>query len=198
VTALPQPPGRLLTIGEYSALPEDEQFRAELQEGVVVMSPSPAPPHNFAAGELFLQLAPQLPGAVHAILDVDIDLEFGDPDGPGQARRPDLVVIERSALRRTASSGGLLRASEVLIVVEIVSPGSKRMDHVVKRAEYADAGIPHYWVVDLDAPVSLVNCHLAGEFGYHDGGSVTGGFRTAVPFPIELDLGRLAVPGEQV
>jgi Uma2 family endonuclease len=30
------------------------------------------------------------------------------------------------------------------LVVEIVSPGSHRTDHVIKRGEYADAGIPHY------------------------------------------------------
>jgi len=66
-----------------------------------------------------------------------------------------------------------LRASEVLIVVEIVSPGSVRMDNKTKRHEYADAGIPHYWILDVDKPVSLIDCHLAGEFGYQDGGSIT-------------------------
>jgi Putative restriction endonuclease len=57
--------------------------------------------------------------------------------------------------------GGLLRASDVLVVVEIASPGSQRLDHVVKRHEYADAGIGHYWIVDLDEPVTLLDCHLA-------------------------------------
>ena len=54
-------------------------------------------------------------------------------------------------------------------MAEFVSPGSKPTDHVAKRADYADAGIPHYWIVDLDEPVSLIACHLAGEFGYVDG-----------------------------
>jgi hypothetical protein len=58
----------------------------------------------------------------------------------------------------------------------------------VKRAEYADAGIPHYWIVDLDEPVSLVACRLAGELGYVDPGAVNGTFRTTVPFPVEIDL----------
>ncbi|MGH3611494.1 MAG: Uma2 family endonuclease [Pseudonocardia sp.] len=34
--------------------------------------------------------------------------------------------------------------------MEVLSPGSHRTDHVAKRADYADAGIPHYWIVDLD------------------------------------------------
>jgi Uma2 family endonuclease len=79
-------------------------------------------------------------------------------------------------------------ASDVLLAVEVVSPGSRRTDHVMKRAEYADAGIPHYWIVDLDEPMSLLDCHLAGEFGYVDGGAVTGVFRTIEPFPLEIDL----------
>ena len=70
-------------------------------------------------------------------------------------------------------------------------PGSKRTDHVAKRADYADAGIPHYWIVDLDDPISLVACHRGGELGYIDGGAVTGVFDTTEPFPVRLDLGAL-------
>jgi Uma2 family endonuclease len=76
-------------------------------------------------------------------------------------RRPDLIVVDYKAIERVDSDGGLLRASAVLVVVEIVSPGSRRLDHVGKRHEYADASIGHYWIVDLDEPVTLLDCHLA-------------------------------------
>jgi hypothetical protein len=62
---------------------------------------------------------------------------------------------------------------------------------VAKRDEYADAGIPHYWIVDPTEPVSLPACHLAGEFGYADDGSVTGRFTATEPFPVEIDLDAL-------
>jgi Uma2 family endonuclease len=87
--------------------------------------------------------------------------------------------------------GGIIRAPEVVVTAEFVSPGSRRTDHVAKRADYADAGIPHYWIVDLDNPISLVACHLGGELGYVDGGAVTGIFSTTEPFPVRLDLGAL-------
>jgi Uma2 family endonuclease len=106
-------------------------------------------------------------------------------------RRPDLIVVRREARLRVRREGGVIRASEVVVAVEIVSPGSRRMDHMMKRAEYAEAGIPHYWIVDLDDPVSLLACHLAGEFGFVDGGAVTGVFRTTEPFPVEIDLDAL-------
>ena len=33
---------------------------------------------------------------------------------------------------------------------------------------------PLAWIVDLDEPVSLLDCYLAESFGYQDGGSITG------------------------
>ena len=86
----------------------------------------------------------------------------------------------------------MIRASDVLVVVELVSPSSRRTDHVIKRGEYADAGIAHYWIVDLAEPVSLLACHLAGEFGYVDGAAATGTVTTTTtPFAVEIDLSAL-------
>jgi hypothetical protein len=66
---------------------------------------------------------------------------------------------------------------------------------VERRAEYADAGIGHYWIVDLDAPVSLLPLRLAGDLGYAEDTEVTGDCTVERPFPINLQLDRL-VPAE--
>jgi Uma2 family endonuclease len=196
MTALPQwlaqqPPERLLTAAEYAALPEDDQHRWELQEGIMVVSPSPAPRHMIIMAGLIVQLTGQLPVDLQIIPDVDIDLELVPPDEPGSSRRPDLIVVDRAGVDRVERDGGLIRASDVRLIVEIVSPGSKRRDHVIKRGEYADAGIPHYWIIDPEPPLSLLNCHLAEPFGYQDGGEVTGTFATTMPFPVRIELDRL-------
>jgi Uma2 family endonuclease len=191
MTALTQPPGRLLSIADYAALPEDDRNRWELQEGNLVRSPSPTPRHMVAAAELYTQLWNQLPGDLCAVPDVDLDVELSPAGQPGTARRPDLVVVRRSEFVRVDREGGLLRAAETLLVVEIVSPGSRRTDNLIKRGEYADAGIPYYWIIEVAAPVTLVACHLAGEFGYQDGGAVTGVFETAQPFTVRVDLAAL-------
>src|SRR5207247_1076221 len=143
MTAVPLPPAHLLTVGEYAALGEDDSGRSELMEGNLVMSPSPSPDHNMAALRIAVQLLPQLPQDLEVITDVDIDLAVAPADQPGFSRRPDVIVVRRSARQRVRIEGGLIRASEMLVVIEIVSPGSRRTDNVVKRAEYADAGIPH-------------------------------------------------------
>jgi Uma2 family endonuclease len=191
MTALPQPPDHLLTTAEYAKLGEIEPGYTELMEGRLLMSPSPAPDHNFASLELAMQLRPQLPDHLEVIQDVDVDLELVPADQPGFSRRPDLVIVQRTARRRVRHEGGMIRASEVVVVVEIVSPGSRRTDYMVKRGEYADAHIPRYLIVDLGDPVSLVDCHLAGEFGYAAAGAVTGKFTTTEPSPIHLRVDEL-------
>jgi Uma2 family endonuclease len=197
VTALPQgwPSSpefdHPMTIAEYERLPEDTVHRWELQEGSLVMSPSPKSRQMYTATKLAVQLDPQLPTDLCAIVELDINLELSAPDEPGNVRRPDLLIVEEAAYELSDTEDRLLRASEVLVVVEVISPGSVRMDNITKRHEYADAGIPHYWIIDVNDPVSLVECHLAGEFGYQDNGGVTGEFTTTVPFPMRVDLNRL-------
>ena len=181
----------LLTIGEYAALGETEHGYTELIEGRLIMSPSPVPDHNNAELELAFALRPRLPEDLEVQLDVDVDLQLAPLDEPGSSRRPDLIIVKREARKRVRSEGGMYRASEVLVAVEIVSPSSKRTDHVHKRNDYADAGIPNYWIVDIDEPISLTACRLTEQFGYQDDQVATGVFRTDVPFPVEVDLSRL-------
>ena len=54
-----------------------------------------------------------------------------------------------------------LPASLVKVVVEVVSPGSRKADKLDKMAEYADAGIPFYWLVWLsDEHVLQIDIHV--------------------------------------
>jgi len=190
MTVLPQP-GKLLTIADYAALPEDDQRRWELLEGNLLTSPSPTPRHMIAVAQLYGLIASQLPPDLRAVPDVDLDLQFAPADQPGTSRRPDLVVVSEAELHRVEDEGGLLRAAAAVLVVEIISPGSRRTDTVIKRGEYADAGIAHYWIIDLERPTSLIAAHLAGEFGYQDSGEVTGVFDANDPFAIRLELDAL-------
>jgi hypothetical protein len=46
-------------------------------------------------------------------------------------------------------------------VVEVVSPGSRKADKLDKMAEYADAGIPFYWLVWLSGDhVLSIDVHV--------------------------------------
>jgi Uma2 family endonuclease len=184
-------PDRLLTVAEYLEIGEVEPGYTELTEGRLELSPSPKRRHSRACSTLWSTLDGQAPPQFEVVQDIDVDLRLAAPDQPGTVRQPDLIVARRDAAIRVDEDGEVYHASDVVLAVEVVSPGSRRLDRRVKRDEYAEAGIPHYWIVDLDAPVSLVACHLAGEFGYVDGGTTTGIVRTGEPFPVQLDLDAL-------
>ncbi|MET8853042.1 Uma2 family endonuclease [Amycolatopsis sp. NPDC004625] len=199
MNAVPQPksasrweiPDHLLTIEEYAALGETDTGFTELVEGRVVMSPSPVADHNIVVFELGQHLAGQLPSHLRVLPETDVNLGLAPKGKPGFSRRPDLLIVERAGIARIRRDGAMVRAEEVAVVIEVVSPGSKRTDYYVKHDEYADAGIPHYWIIDTSEPISLVACHQAGEFGYLDAAAVTGTFTTDVPFPVKLDLDAL-------
>lgn len=185
-------PSHLLTVGEYLELGETETGYTELVEGRLLLNPSPLGDHNRAAFVLGMQLTHQLPAGLEVLPDVDIDLELAPADRPGTVRRPDLIVVSTDARLRQRRDGGVIRARDVVIAIEVLSPGSARVDNVAKRAEYADAGIPHYWIIDVTAPVTLLACRRTDEFGYVDeNGAVTGVATVTAPFPLQIDLARL-------
>jgi len=191
MTAIPAPHDHTVTADDYAQLGEDDRQFWELQQGTLVRFPTPTLRHMIAVGELALRLRPQLPMNVEVVPAADVDLELAPPGAPGSCRKPDLVVVDRAALERVGRTGGLFRAIELTIVVEVVSAATRHIDHLVKRYEYAKAGIPRYWIIDLDGPVSLTYCRHADEFGYRDTGAVTGEFATSEPFDVRVDLNHL-------
>jgi len=181
MTAVPWP-DHLLTVEEFAALPEDNSRRYELEEGVLIVSPRPAQPHQRIIKRLVTALDDQLPREWEAQGEVEVIV---DDRGLGTVRVPDVIVTHADDERAQVP------AADVLLAVEIISPGSRRRDTVVKPVEYAEAGIPHYWVIDLEPPASLAVFHLAGDFGYQESPAVTGTFVTAEPFPLRVDLAAL-------
>jgi Uma2 family endonuclease len=189
--AFPVAPIVPMTVAEYAALPEDEEIHYELQEGVLVPMASPTPEHQIAIHRLMRQIEDQMPDLLDVLSDVDIDLRITPAHRPGFVRRPDVAVVTRAGIARRKAEGGILRADEVVLAVEIVSIGSERTDGVIKHGEYADARIGHYWTIDLDGGPTLVARHLAGEFGYASAPAVHGTFTTDAPFPVRIDLDAL-------
>jgi Uma2 family endonuclease len=59
-----------------------------------------------------------------------------------------------------------LALTDLVLAVEIVSPGSEGLDEVIKRGEYARAGIPQYWVVNRDAAQTVVLDRLQPDGTY--------------------------------
>lgn len=182
-------PGHLFTVREFMELEYDpDVVRYELQEGNLVVRTRPRPWHGYAALELGRQLHPLLPAGYIVLMDADVNLELAPEDQPGTVRVPDLFVVHEDEYDRCHREDDLLRASGVLLAVEILSPSTQRVDRVIKFSEYADANIAHYWMLDLEPPTSLRAFHLAGPFGYLESEEATGTYSATEPFPVSIDL----------
>jgi len=173
----------LLTVAQYAAL--GEAGCTELVEGRLIRSPSALTDHNFACGNLIMQLAGQLPEHLQVTYGVDVDLELAPAGRPGFVRRPDLVVFPRGA------RDGLVRAAEVVLAVEVLSFHSHYTDRRAKRLDYAEAGIPFYWIVDLD-PISLTPLRLTEERVYEEAPAETGVHEAVEPFPLKIQMDQLS------
>jgi len=138
-------PDHLLTVEEWDALSvDDDGDRCELVEGVLIVTPRAGARHQFAAHRLVELLNEALPPDLIALPDVEVAI---DEQFPPTFRAPDAVVTRTEVYESNPSR---LAAADVVVAVEGVSPGTRRTDRVMKFAEYQQAGIAHYWILDLN------------------------------------------------
>jgi Uma2 family endonuclease len=137
-------PQQVTTLDEFFALPEDNTRRHELLDGVYVVSPPPRFRHQQAVMNLYQLLAPALGGRP----DLMLFPVLGDiVVGTRSVVQPDLFVIPKPA----SMDVHWRDVSLPLLVVEVLSPGTAARDRGIKRQLYQRAGIPEYWIVDLDS-----------------------------------------------
>lgn len=166
---------------EQEYLDLDSNRLVEFSHGNIEVLPMPSDRHQSIVAFLygiFVALANRLDGKV---LFSPLRLQLW----PGKFREPDLVFL--------ADARDPRRQEEYWIgadlVVEVVSPDDPQRDWVTKRFEYAQAGIPEYWIVDpRDETVTVL--HLEGtayaEHGRFGRGTVATSAHFA-EFPVPVD-----------
>ena len=153
-------PDRLLSLDEWNALPEDSSRRIELAEGVVQVVPRPIPRHQ----KLVMRLATQLDAGAQGRWQVfpEIEIVVDAAAAGATVRVPDVVLAPADL----PDSAPRLDAARALAVVEVLSPGSRRLDRVLKLHEYAEAGVPFYLLVEPGPPVLLTEFRIV-DGAYH-------------------------------
>lgn len=152
-------PRGLMSLEQWDALEVVHARRWELSEGTLIMSPRPQLIHQEISKRLTRLLDDHLRDRMRVLPEIEVTTSSSFPPS---VRDPDIVVIREAAFKRNATR---VPAADVVLVVEIVSPGSRGMDHVMKLYEYAKAGIEHYWIVDAEAPTGerFLSCRLDGD-----------------------------------
>jgi Uma2 family endonuclease len=119
--------------------------RYELVDGELLVTPSPALPHQMAVSRLLIALTTYLDRErVGAVIPSPSDVELE----PQFVTQPDIFTVPRNEWSRVMAEG--LPVRQLLLAVEVLSPSSSRHDRVRKRPLY-QRHVPEYWIVDLDA-----------------------------------------------
>lgn len=166
--AMSEPKAIVLSAEEYDALPPNS--RVELVDGVVHVMATPARRHQDVVDELRLALKTTRPSELIVVREQEVRLS------PLLRRNPDLMLVTVDDPERSR-----YEVDEVALAVEVVSPGTETVDRKHKPAEYASAGIPHYWRVETTPDLVLHTFQLGETGSYLETGIFRSGDTTAVP-----------------
>lgn len=174
VTMTSLPRSRSLTAADLAALPDDGH-RYELVDGTLVVTPSPAVPHQRAVLRLGAALLAACPPELE-VMTAPLDIGVSDDT----VLQPDLLVATREAL------SGRRLVEVPLLAVEVLSPSTRLVDLNLKRAAFERAGVASYWVVDTDLP-SIAAWELV-DGAYVDRAGAVGAelFRAREPFAFRV------------
>jgi Uma2 family endonuclease len=141
---------RKLTYDDLLAMPDDG-LRHEIIDGVLYVSPSPGTPHQFTVGKLHQAIANYLDehpvGEVYLAL---FDVVFTRHD----VVEPDLLFISTTRLA-VLTERNVTGAPD--LVIEVLSPSTRRVDLTLKRDLFEREGVREYWVVDPLAATIVIH-----------------------------------------
>lgn len=147
----------------------DEDVHIEMIDGEAFMMATPSSRHQEILMELTRQLANFLEGkqcrVYPAPFGVRLFEQAGDrPEDVNTVVEPDISVIcDRDKIDKRGCKG----APE--LIMEILSPSTRRHDRLVKLNLYQRAGVKEYWIVDPDTQsVQVFLPDKTGSFRIHE------------------------------
>ena len=144
------PDDRRLTYDDLLLLPDD-RLRHELIDGVHYVTPSPNTRHQELVGRLYFEIELFLrhhPGTGRVFV-APFDVLFTRRD-----------VVEPDVLFIAADQAEILTSKNVqgapALVIEVLSPGTRRTDEHAKRLLFERGGVREYWMVDPEFEIVTV------------------------------------------
>jgi Uma2 family endonuclease len=136
-----------LTLAEYLALPEDS--RCEIVDGLLRPMTRSGKRNRTVQRRLANRLEERAPRGL-LVFEEEIVVFKVDPPS---TRIPDVAVCRADAVADPDSNS--IPATGVLLVAEVVSPGSETEDRFYKPGDYARNGVAHFWRVELDPDIHV-------------------------------------------
>lgn len=176
-----------LTYDDYAAMPDDGR-RYQLIEGDLEVTPAPSLAHQRVSRNLGLALADhvrrrRLGSVFYAPTDVILDERT--------VLQPDILFVSRQR-SRILSERGVEGAPD--LVVEVLSPATRRFDRASKLRLYARAGVSECWLVDPDAATVEVLALREGTYMVAESLGPAGVIKSTQLPGLEVDLGEVFAP----
>ncbi|WLQ41587.1 Uma2 family endonuclease [Streptomyces laculatispora] len=128
----------------WQELDVPEGWRAEIDEGQIVLVPPPHAHHNGIADLVQQCLYRGLPDGLGIYQTLGVHVTPLD-----KLYVPDLVVMPRELIvAADPDTSDPMDAADALLIVEITSKGNAREDRTKKYRAYARAGVPMYLLID--------------------------------------------------
>ena len=140
---------------EYLRFANERNAIVELVDGKVVLQEMPAPGHQAVVVKLILALGRSAQGKVF-VAPMPVRLRQRN------MREPDVAFFLHHHLDRIHDQF----TDPPDLAVEVLSPSTQSIDLDDKHSEYAQAGIPEYWIVDLKARTIAVHTLIPAEHRY--------------------------------
>jgi len=143
-------PDERLTLDDFMRIPYDG-LRHEIIDGVHYVTPSPSVRHQLIGGRLYLAIGNHLVAHPEQgrVFYAPCDVVFSFFD----VVEPDLLVV-------AGDQFGIMTEANVqgapAIVIEVLSPKTRKVDLVTKRGLFERGGVREYWIVDPKAEVVKV------------------------------------------
>jgi Uma2 family endonuclease len=133
----------------YLKLAEQTNRLIEFTDGTVEILPMPSRYHQAISALLFIALLNFITPRGGRVYYAPLRLQIR----PGKQREPDILLLRDAHDPRNQNEAWL----GADLVIEIVSPDDPQRDTVTKRGDYAEAGIPEYWIVNpIDETVTVL------------------------------------------
>jgi Uma2 family endonuclease len=131
-----------LTFEEFQRLPEREGAIYELDEGELLMEPSPAVRHNLIRQRIAFKLMQFVDSKHLGIVLEEMDFRLTSDT----VRNPDVAFVTAEHVRTIDLDRSPVEGAPAL-AVEVVSPGNSAQDMAKKTQQYLRAGCRSVWIV---------------------------------------------------
>jgi len=131
-----------LTFEEFQKLPEREGVIYELDNGELLMEPSPAVRHNLIRQRIAMKLMEFVESKHLGIVLEEMDFRLA----PDTVRNPDVAFVSAAHVKRIDLDCSPVEGAPIL-AVEVISPSNTAEDMVKKTQQYLRAGCQIVWIV---------------------------------------------------